>query len=173
MTNSRSCPTLRTAATGLVAASALLLGACGEDTTGPERDAEVEDVQEQPPDVSLPSSALPTVTVEPGMFDTDVADVGNSVGQEVTLTAYVNDVIAPKAFTILGTKDTTADELLVLHQQDAPALTPGSAVRVTGAVRPEFSVQAAEQFVETDLDDAVLTAWQGHNYIEANAINMP
>ena len=106
-----------------------------------------------------------------GAFDTGYSDVQNYVGQQVTVSADVNDVISPTAFTIAGTENTTVDELLVLHAQGGPTVTPDSAVQVTGPVRQGFSIPQAEQFVGVDLDDGLFTDWEGQNYIEASSVD--
>ncbi len=160
---------LRSAAVGVAAASTLLLGACGNDTAGPETGADVQDVQEDP-GVADPGAGEPGVA--PGAFDNDFSDVDRYVGQQVTVSADVNDIVSPTAFTIAGTENTAVDELLVLHRAGAPNVTEDSAVAVTGTVREGFSIANAEAFAGTDLDDNLFTNWTGEHYIEASKIDL-
>jgi hypothetical protein len=163
--------TLRAAAVGVAAASTLLLGACGNDTAGPETGADVGDVQQEP-GVADPGVEEPGAGVDPGAFDADFSDVNSYVGKQVTVSADVNDVISPTAFTIAGTENTAVDELLVLHRAGAPNVTEDSAVTVTGTVRQGFSIADAEAFVGTDLNDNLFTDWNGEHYIEASKIDL-
>jgi hypothetical protein len=158
--NRQHGPVLRSAVVGLAAASTLVLSACG-DTEGPETGASVEEVQQDPGGA-----------VEPGVFDNDYSDAGSYVGQEVTVSAEVNDVVSPTAFTIAGTAGTTVDELLVLQAAGGPEITEDSVVQVTGTVREGFDVVEAEGFVGTDLDDGLFTDWTGENYIEASSVDL-
>ncbi len=173
--------TLRAAAVGVAAASTLLLGACGNDTAGPETGADVGDVQQEPgaadpgaadPGAAEPGAAEPGAGVDPGAFDTDFSDVNSYVGKQVTVSADVNEILSPTAFTIAGTENTPVDELLVLHPAEAPDVTEDSAVAVTGTVRQGFSIADAEAFVGTDLDDNLFTDWTGEHYIEASKIDL-
>lgn len=161
-------PGVRAAAAGAAAVSLLLVGGCGNDTAGPETGADVQDVQEAP---GVAEPAEPGVA-DPGAFDTEFSDVDAYVGKSVTVSADVNDVVSPTAFTIAGTENAVADELLILHKEGAPNVTEDSAVAVTGTVREGFSIADAERYVGTDLDDNLFTDWVGEHYIEATSIDL-
>lgn len=149
----------RAALVGIAATSALLLTACG-DTAGSEAGADVADIQQEP-------------DVDAGVFDTpDFADPMSFVGQTVTVSAEVNDVISTQAFTIAGTLQTSADELLILAADPGVAITEESAVEVTGTVMERFDVLGAEEFVAGDLDDGLFADWNGEPYIQADTVEL-
>ncbi|QNG55280.1 hypothetical protein H6H00_01205 [Pseudonocardia petroleophila] len=144
----------------MAATSALLLTACG-DTAGSEAGADVADIQQEP------------VVDDAGVFDTpDYADPMSFVGQTVTVSAEVNDLISTQAFTIAGTLQTGADELLIVGAEPAAAITEDSAVEVTGTVMERFDVPGAEAFAGTDLDDGLFTDYDGEPYIQAETIEL-
>lgn len=149
----------RLALVGVAAASTLLLGACG-DTAGSEAGVDVADVQQEP-------------DADAGVFDTpDYADPASFVGQTVTVSAEVNDLISTQAFTIAGTLQTSADELLIVSAAGGPAITEDSAVEVTGTVMERFDVVGAEEFVGGDLDEGLFGDYNGEPYIQAETIEL-
>ncbi len=131
---------------GAVAAASLGLGVlagCGDDTAGPEAGASVEDIQE---DESAPF-----------------------VGQTVTVSADVNEIITARAFTIAGT-----EPLLVISGQPGfVPVTEHSAVAVTGTVRQAFDIAAVEDEFGFDYDDALFEEFDGEPYIIATKIDQP
>lgn len=147
----------RTQGTGLrgfaVAAAAALgmvvLGACG--TAGPETGTDVEDIQNDPAN---------------DVF-TDFSEVDPYVGQQVTVSAEVSEVLDPTAFTIA---DEAGEALLVLYN-GSKNIEPETGIKVTGTVKKEFSVTTAEDFlgVEVDTPD-VFGPFGGEPYIEATSI---
>jgi hypothetical protein len=128
--------------TGAVVAAGLGLGVlagCGNDTAGPETGASVEDVQEEP-------AAEEPLDEEPAAGAQEVgADEARSfVGQTVTVSADVNEILGPQAFTIAGTENTDAEPLLVIANQPDQLVQPDSALAVTGTVRQAFDLPAVE-----------------------------
>jgi len=153
----------RTALVGTVAASTLLLGACG-DTAGSESGADVAEIQQE-------SDA--GVGADAGVFDSpDYADPMSFVGQSVTVSAEVNDLVSTQSFTIAGTLDTSAEELLIVSATGGPAVTEDSVVKVIGTVMERFDVAGAEEFAGTDLDDGLYTAYEGEPYIQAETVEL-
>lgn len=149
----------RAALVGVAAASTLLLSACG-DTAGSEAGVDVADIQQEP-------------TEDIGVFDQpDFADPLSFVGQTVTVSAEVNDLISTQAFTIAGTLETGADELLIVSAAGGPAVTDDSVVKVTGTVMERFDVAGAEEFVGADLDDGLYGDFNGEPYIQADTIEL-
>lgn len=143
----------RSGAAALMAAFALVLGGCGgSGTAGPERGADVADIQDEP------------VDDDSIFFD---GDVQSFVGQEVTLSAAVTEVIGPNAFTIAGEN---AQELLVVHDGDAQ-ITVDTPIRVTGTVIKAFAIPDAEEFTEADLEDGPIADFDGEPYVQATAID--
>lgn len=92
-------------------------------------------------------------------------------GQTVTVSANVNEIITPEAFTIAGTEDTTVDPLLVLHKDAEPELKPELTVKVTGTVHVAFDLPAVEKDLDVDLDDALFEDWDGKPYLQASMID--
>jgi hypothetical protein len=147
----------RVALVGVAAASTLLLGACG-DTAGTEAGVDVADIQQEP---------------DAGVFDQpDFTDPMSFVGQTVTVSAEVNDLISTQAFTIAGTLQTSADELLIVSADPEMAIDENSAVEVTGVVMERFDVVGAEEFVGGDLDDGLFGDWDGEPYIQAETVEI-
>lgn len=163
----RTRPLARRAAAGLVAVAALALTACGEeDTAGPETGIDVEDVQEE---ADEDDAAL-----EPydGPYDTAFADdVDSYVGQEVTVSADVNEVLSTSSFTIAGTDDTDVEELLVVGATEVSGLEPDLAVAVTGTVQEAFDLPAVEDELGVDLDDDLYTSWEEEPYLVAESVD--
>lgn len=77
-----------------------------------------------------------------GFYD-DIDDVHK--GEEVTVSANVNEILTPEAFTVAGTDDTTVDALLVLHETTQPELRRELTVKVTGTVHTAFDLPAVEK----------------------------
>ncbi|WP_156642309.1 hypothetical protein [Arthrobacter sp. B6] len=157
---------MRWALAGALSFSALGVASCG--TEGPETGADVEDVQEAPEETETNNTANPF----DGPYDQDfLDDVDVREGQEVTVSANVNEIITPEAFTIAGTEDTTVDPLLVLHKNAEPELKPELTVKVTGTVHTAFDLPAVEKDLDVDLDDALFEDWDGKPYLKASEID--
>lgn len=137
----------------LAAVAAMLLAGCGSaDTVGPGTGADVEDLQSDP---------------DPGAFD-DFAEVGQYVGQKVTVSAKVSEALGPNAFTIA---DQSGETVLVVYDGTPKDLTTGTAIKVTGVVASTFAIGEAEDFLGVDLDDNVLTEFNTDPYIQASSVN--
>jgi hypothetical protein len=190
----RSVPARASLAAAAVAATPGF-AACGADTAGTEAGADVEDVSEdagQDPgeDVAdevtgevAPGEAEPEqeplddepLAAEPyvGPYDAAFAgDVGSYVGQVVNLSADVDEVLTPTAFTIAGTDDTTVEALLVVGATEDTDLSPGTTVAVTGTVQESFTVRDAEERLRVDLDDTRFAAWEQQPYVIANSVEV-
>lgn len=159
-------PFMRLALAGALSFTALGVASCG--TEGPETGADVEDVQEAPEETETNNAANPfDGPYDQGFLD----DVDVREGQEVTVSANVNEIITPEAFTIAGTEDTTVDPLLVLHKNAEPELKPDLTVKVTGTVQVAFDLPAVEKDLDVDLDDALFEDWDGKPYLQASEID--
>ncbi|MFC3300629.1 hypothetical protein FJV46_06655 [Arthrobacter agilis] len=107
-----------------------------------------------------------------GAYDQSWYDDNESyVGEEVTLSADVNEVIDPTAFTIAGSDDTTVDELLIVHPENLPEVSPELTVAVTGTVKEDFDLVTVEEELGVDLDDALYEDRDGENYVHATEID--
>ncbi len=130
---------IRTAVAAFAAVSTLGLTACS-DTAGSEAGADVEDVVEEEAVVDEPFE---------GPYDTEFYEgVDEYVGEQVTLSADVNEVITPEAFTIAGTEDTTVEALLVVGATGDAQLSPETTVEVTGTVQEAIVVTSVPEPVE-------------------------
>lgn len=157
----------KAAALAIAPAAILSVAACG-DTAGSEQGADVEDVAEEEPaaDDAAAEGAYD------GPYDAGFyGEMDSYVGEEVTLSANVNEVISPTAFTIAGTDDTTVDELLVVHPENLPEVSPDLTVGVTGTVMEAFDLVTVEEDLGVDLDDAFYEDWDGEPYLNATSID--
>lgn len=158
------------AAMSLLSAVTLGLTACGP--SGAETGADVEDVQEgevvettDPADDPAEEMAAGPY-VEP--YDTDFCDEATTyVGEEVTLTGDVNEIISSTAFTIAGTEDTTVSPVLVVGGEQTTNLEEGQAVEVIGTAQEAFDLLQ----VGEGLDDDLFADHDGQPYIEATEVS--
>jgi hypothetical protein len=152
---------VRPRAVAVPAALLLALGgvsACSEDTTGPEAGVTVEDI--------AGSGERDAVGLEGG----DLQEVREYLGQEVTVSADVDQVIAERAFTV-GRRNAETQPLLVVTSVDQELL-PGTTVQVTGEVRTfvfeELSQEEASWMLE--VGEAQWTAFDGEPYVAATSV---
>ncbi|WP_150309057.1 hypothetical protein [Planctomonas psychrotolerans] len=172
-----------TRAAVLGAAPVLALGLTGCNTAGAEDSADVEDVQEldeeepveEPTDeaVDADESGNGSEFEYDGVYDQAFYDDFDAVylGGIVSVTAVVNDVVSPEAFTLAAADDTSVTELLVLHDGSATNVEPDADVRVTGTAEENFIITDAEESMGVDLDDDAFSEWEGMPYIDANTID--
>jgi hypothetical protein len=165
--------TTRTAAAALVAAAGLGLTGCA--TEGPETGTDVADVTEGEVLESSPAPENTPTTGDPftGAYDQDFYDERETyVGQEVTLSAEVNDVLDDDAFVIAGTADTTVDPLLVLYNMDEIDVEEGQVVEVTGTVQEAFDLPTIEDETQKDLEDDLYQDYDQQPYLEATDVRL-
>lgn len=156
----------KAAALALAPAAVLSVAACS-DTSGSEQGADVEDVVEEPAADDVAAEGPYDGPYDAGFY----GEMDSYVGEEVTLSADVNEVIDPTAFTIAGTDDTTVDELLIVHPENLPEVSPELTVAVTGEVREAFDLVTVEEDLGVDLDDALYEDWDGEPYVHATEID--
>ena len=109
-THKQMSRTRKLAMAGILPIAALSLAGCNS-TSGTEEGADVEDVVEEEDAVDAESGPYD------GVYDTDFYEAYDSyVGEEVTLSADVNEIVSEKSFTIAGTDDTTVEALLVIAE---------------------------------------------------------
>ncbi|MEX5302306.1 hypothetical protein [Kocuria sabuli] len=85
------------------------------------------------------------------------------VGQRVTISGQVSRTLSPEAFAIAG----PADPMLVVEEQEIPAVDEGQTVELTGTMRENFSVTEVEEQLGVELDDDLYTDFEGENYLMA------
>ncbi len=103
-----------------------------------------------------------------------VTDVGNYIGQQVTVRGNVDQQIGQHAFSIDEDVAGAAgidNDLLVIDATDTltETLTADASVEVTGMVRT-FNLAEIEQEIGADLDDALFTDWNEHPVVLAETI---
>ncbi|MFI7585372.1 hypothetical protein ACH9DO_16505 [Kocuria sp. M1N1S27] len=146
----------------LVAVAALGLAGCNEDDPVP---ADGEPVGVSAPEVeeTLPEEDENRVTYE-GQYNQEFIDeAANYVGQQVTLSGLVTGTLSPGTFAIAG----PADPMLIVEEQEIPAVDEGQTVELTGIMRENFSVTEVEEQLGVELDDELYTDFEGENYLAA------
>jgi hypothetical protein len=109
-----------------------------------------------------------------GVYDPNFYDaIDTHVGEEVSLSAEVLDLLSPTSFTVISGDDPTANPLLVLNEDDTENVLPGMPIQVTGAVMEAFDPSTVEENLSIDLDDALYKDWIGEFYLEVTAIDSP
>lgn len=163
----------KTAAAVVLPFAALGLAGCNS-TSGSEQGADVEDVAEEnveeenvaadePADVELAYDGV----YDQAFYD----DFDSYVGEKVTVSANVDEVVSNKSFTIAGTDDTSVEEVLVLHEKKLSEINEGLTVKVTGKVMESFDVPTVEEEMNVDLDDESFEDWDGEHYIKATNVD--
>lgn len=149
------------ALSGMIGLTAVSLVACNA-TSGPEEGADVADVVEDD-NVAAPYN---------GAFDSEFQDAYTSyIGEEVTVSADVNEIVSNTSFTIAGTDDTTVEALLVVTQEEVTGIEPGMAVAVTGTVMESFDLPTVEDDAGLDLEEDAHADYDGENYIVASEVD--
>ncbi|MDT0275468.1 hypothetical protein [Blastococcus goldschmidtiae] len=152
--------TSRTAAAVFAVATALGVAACGNTDSG----ADIEDVPED--------EVLADGPYE-GRYEVDFFEsIDDYADQEVTLTAAVDEVVRPDAFTIGGTGDVSVEALLVVGAEQDQELTPGATVEVTGTVKDGFVITDVEEELGVDLDGPVFEEFEDEPYIVAEDVEV-
>ncbi|MQA34738.1 hypothetical protein [Modestobacter roseus] len=165
------------AVAGTLALSPLALTACGDDTAGPEEGVSVGDIQEEDEadagaDTGADVTDVPPAFGYTGTYDDGFgADPNQYVGQTVTVSATVNELIGPNAFTIAGTANTSVPALLVIGEDSASGLESGQVVQVSGTVEDPFNEATAEGDLGIELTDDAFLDFQGDVYLVADSVD--
>ncbi|MCZ2837668.1 hypothetical protein [Modestobacter sp. VKM Ac-2985] len=156
---------------GLVVAP-FTLAACGDDTAGPEEDVSVAEIQEDPGvDAGVDPGAEAGLGYD-GLYDSAFyLGTSDYVGQQVTVSATVNEVFGPNSFSIGGTEDTSVEPLLVVGADSSDALTEGDVVQVTGTVQSGYSETTVEEELGIDLADDAFADFELQDYIAADSVD--
>jgi hypothetical protein len=131
------------------------LTGCNDDTAGPETGISIADIQDGTSDLT---------------------------GTTVTVSAVLNEVLADFAFTMADPVDTDVDPLLVIHSPDAtdaedPTVdledvdVEGTGIQVTGVVRQDFDLLAAEDEFGVDYPDEAFAVFDGEPYLVATTVD--
>ncbi|MCW4386150.1 hypothetical protein OH146_10235 [Salinibacterium sp. SYSU T00001] len=156
---------------GIFPLAAASLSGCTTGVDETEDPVDVEDVTEgmENTDGADAEDDLPGAEYD-GRYDVDFDDSYETyLGQQVTVSAEVGEVISEEAFT-LGDGMTVAP-LLIVHE-GATTVEEGDEVAVTGFARDNFELIEAEEETDLDLEDGLFEEYEGDNYIEAREISM-
>lgn len=141
-------PGFRLVGAVLAIGAVLLAGACGGDTAGPETGVDVEDITDEDADFGEGDIVL------------------GAVGETVTISAEIADVLSPSSFTLEAPG--LENELLVLSA--APAeVSEGDAVQVTGTVRRFAFAEFTEDFELGDRD--LYEPFENQRFIQATNVD--
>lgn len=152
------------AASAIAAVAALSLSGCGGDSAEDTAAAASADQ-------SATMDAEAAAEEEVLRLDEVGADLDARVGEELTVVGAVEDVITPEVFTIVDPTGTTLDPVLVVGGEEVVGLAPDQEVQVTARVEDDFDVATAEETLDIQLDDELLTEWQEGLYLEAQAVD--
>lgn len=97
------------------------------------------------------------------------------MGQPVTITGTVAQLLGPHAVTVAPTGNTNgnnAQPLLAVAKElavstETGALTPGSPVQITGTLQPSFDLNQAVAFAGSNLDQTASSSFNGRPYVQA------
>ncbi|TFV56167.1 hypothetical protein E4P41_16120 [Geodermatophilus sp. DF01-2] len=153
----------------VVAVVALGPSACAEDTAEPETGVEDATGEEIVEDALEAEQAGPLG----GPYDSAfLEELRSAAGDDVVVSAEVDEILSPSAFTIAGTDDTAVEPLLVIGATEFADLEPGVPVQVAGTVQLAFDVAAAEEAVGVDLDDALFEGLAAEPYLVADDVDV-
>lgn len=136
----------RAATTVVAVVAATGLVACQPETSGPESGVSVRKIQQGREGTSEHPYA----------------------GRRVTVSADINRIIGPHAFSIAGKSG--VEPLLVVHRAKLE-LNEDSPVKVTGTVRSGFDRASVERALEYEFDRDVFNDYNGAPYIVAEHID--
>lgn len=145
----------------LATAASVSLTACGGNPEQPDLGEDVADVR-GPGDLADPYD---------GPYDDDFhTDVEAYADQEVTLSAAVDQVVSPVAFTITGPDGEEVEPLLVVSTEPVEGLQPGDDLLVAATPQRELDIPELESALGTDLEDELYEEWEGEPYLTASIV---
>lgn len=146
------------AAAVALSVTGLGLSACGTAEDG------AEEAQEQP------------AAEVPGAYDGPydqafLDDAATLVDADVTVSARVQEVVSPVAFTITDAGSAGTEPLLVLNfDEDTSGLEAGDPVIVTGTYHEAYNVPTAEEDLRATPGVEELAHYDGRPYLEATDV---
>lgn len=175
---------------------ALGLAACGDESTGSETGADVEQIVNDAvaplqSEIGELSERVGAVEEAVGVGGEDVAGEGQNlseplvtpadyaanpdqyVGEQVTISGTVSSLVGDHGFTI-GADDIGGEGLLVVSSTQVgqqQLVEPGAIVQVTGTVREGFAAEQVATELGFDLaDPTAYSAFEGENYLAAQNV---
>ena len=157
---------------GVALFSAFSLVACGgEADVAGEGTAEASPMEENATSEESPTGGDSPAGGEQVTFETLSQDLDAYVGQSVTVSGTVGEVVTPEVFTVTGGEGSSGDPLLVVGASEDDQLSANGSVQVTGEVHEQFTTSQAEDLLEIQLDDELMTDWEGQAFIEAQDVS--
>lgn len=144
----------------LVAATAVALAGCNEDDPIP---ADGEPVGVPAPEIEETFPDDNRVVYEGQYNQLFIDESENYVGQQVTISGEVTRTLSPETFAIAG----PANPMLIVEEQEIPAVDDGESVEITGVMQENFSVVETEEQLGIELDESLYADFEGENYVLA------
>ncbi|MEL6461012.1 MAG: hypothetical protein AAFQ91_22695 [Cyanobacteria bacterium J06621_15] len=123
----------------------------GDTTTSPGNTgaatSNVPDAKDGTPDAEFPNSEL--------------------IGKTVTVSTKVKEIVGPKAFVVYDVESLRGQEVLVVSNQDAPAV--GTNIELTGVMNT-FNAASIKKDYGLDLNPEVVKAYANKPYLAAQAM---
>lgn len=99
--------------------------------------------------------------------DGDDPDIAGLVGETVTISTKVTEVLSPNLFTAFDEESMRGEEVLIAT--DLPVPEVGQNIEVTGDVE-EMTDTAVQEAYSVEVDPALIQAYVGKPYIAARAL---
>lgn len=163
MTSTHTRPVTRLAAGAASVAALFALTGCADDAAD-ESSEQTSASQEATMDAEASADE------EVVRLDDVGDDLEASVGEELTVVGAVQDVITPDVFTLVDPTGTTLDPVLVVGADASDTLAPEQEVEVTGVVKDDFDIEQAEETLDIQLEDELLTEWRDGLFLEAQQV---
>ena len=152
--------------TGPVLAAALLvalpLNSCSAEPADTNDVAEAADGEATASDAGTDPDNL--------TFEDISDDLESRVGEKITVTAMVEDVITPGVFTINAIDGNTLEPIAVVDARPGEDLEAGSEVVVTGTVHDSFIPNEVENLLDVQLEDELLSGYETRPYLRATEV---
>ncbi len=126
---------------------------------------------------SMNVSPAPTAAGTPGTQDVPVTismiadNPSEFMGQNVTVTGVVTDIINESAFTLRSAGGTGNEVVVAGAANMIPSISEGNQVQVSGTVR-QFDLQEFETALNADWNDNLFADWTDRPAIMANNVSM-
>ena len=118
---------------------------------------------------SAAPTGQPDVDIAEHPIDDVLLNTGDYVGEHVSVSSDVEAIVGTHVFTLAAPEGpfvvVSADETTTV-----PLVAKGAAVTVTGVLRDHFDVAEVEQELEAELQNDLLTPFEGEPYVMADNI---
>lgn len=139
----------------ILATAVVSLAACEPEPTLEEGEADVPVPTEQ--------AAVP----EGAEVGEGTSDANELIGETVTISTKVTEVVAPNIFTIYDVESLRGEEILAITDIDVPGV--GTNIEVTGEIL-ELDEAAIKAAYDVELEPAVVEAYAGRPYLAVQAL---